>query len=340
MTATELSHILQLLSHLQDKLTESDQKQVEESSFREYFKIRQTPTGTQYPDYFESKQFCLNADLIEVQKDFLHLTKLGETFLNSSSSKEAINKIIIKECLSNSYFTSILIPLLKQFQNDEQNEYWIEKNKVRQLFKQTKILEILYNVEFLKFSQQPEKVLLNPVYTKNKLVLRSLKKGQRRKISQSELEDNLLKQKRIGEIAEKFVLEFEKERLAKDGCVEKANNVERISQKWANAGYDIESFDGQESDDILPDRFIEVKGTSGKEFSIFWSTNEIQTAKDKGPRYWIYFVSEVDVVNGVPEGKKPVMIPNPYDKIKPYEENSIDAEYFKTLDKIHVEKNQ
>ena len=126
--------------------------------------------------------------------------------------------------------------------------------------------------------------------------------------------------------------------MIKEGKLDQANRVKQISNDWANKGYDIDSFNG-EGEDILPDRFIEVKGTSGKAFSIFWSENEISKAKQLGDEYWIYFVSEInleDVDNECPNDPK--CIQNPYDKIKPYEKNPND-EYAKKIKSIHVTKN-
>ena len=37
-------------------------------------------------------------------------------------------------------------------------------------------------------------------------------------------------------------MDFERKRLEGEGCIEEANNVEQISQDWANKGYDVESF--------------------------------------------------------------------------------------------------
>ena len=64
----------------------------------------------------------------------------------------------------------------------------------------------------------------------------------------------------------------------------------------------------------MPDRFIEVKGTTKKEFSFYWSINEINTAKELSSNYWIYHVSEIDVQNKT-SSNDPKMINNPYENI-------------------------
>ena len=150
-------------------------------------------------------------------------------------------------------------------------------------------------------------VIVNPEFEK----LISLK--IKRKITLKQLERNLEQQKKIGNIAEEIVLNFEKNRLKNLGFEEESNNIRRISIDFTNAGYDIESFSGKAKNG-LPDRFIEVKGTVKKEFEFHWSTNEINVAKNLGSNYWIYYVSEIDVQNQI-SPNDPKMINNPYDNI-------------------------
>ena len=103
--------------------------------------------------------------------------------------------------------------------------------------------------------------------------------------SQAQLEKELERErenkKKIGAVAEIIVLEFEKNQSRK---------AKRISQEEADAGYDIES---QDEDGNV--RLIEVKGSTGDEFDIYWSQNEIKTARENRDKYWLYFVPGVDI---------------------------------------------
>jgi len=327
-------HIIQLLQHLKSFIGEK--RKTNQNAFEKYFQIKKIPDKTSYPDYYESKKFCLNAKLIEEKENFLNFTKLGESILKNYNpgNIEKFNEEIVEKCLTNNYFSNILIPILAKFHNNKQNELWYEQKEVFDLFKTTKILPILYDVEFL-LPPKLEKIFVNPIYAKNYIIEQSI--NNKRPQSQSDIDDSLLKQKKIGQIAEKFVLEYERERLTKLGCPDKAKKVEQISEDWANKGYDIESFNGKESDDILPDRFIEVKGTAGRKFSIFWSENEIETAKELRGEYWIYFVSEINTETEKPPNE-PERIQNPFEKIKPYENNTYD-EFTKKFESLHITKN-
>ena len=135
---------------------------------------------------------------------------------------------------------------------------------------------------------------------------------------------------------EKFVLKFEKNRLKEAGCVDEAEHVDQISEDWANKGYDIDSFDGN-SPELQPDRFIEVKSSTGKKFSVFWSENEIEVARELGKRYWIYFVSEIDIDNKT-SPNIPEMIQDPFNKIDPLNINPENTEFDKKWESIHITK--
>ena len=55
----------------------------------------------------------------------------------------------------------------------------------------------------------------------------------------------------------------------------------------------MESFDGKTTD-LEFNRHIEVKGSTGNELSFYWSSGEIQKARELETSYWIYFVPGID----------------------------------------------
>lgn len=289
------------------------------------------------------KDFCLNAKLIIEKEKFLRMSELGKEILKEVKSKEKFNQKIIENCLTNNYFSSILSPLLKKFEN-KQNKLLVERDRVYDLFKKPEqlhfLLQILYGIEFLILDHSQNFVFVNTNYSNLSIITQS--NDENKPQSQKELDDLISKQKKIGELAEEIVLNYEKMRLIKLGCPEKAERVKQVSIDDTRKGYDIESFNGIESDDISPDRFIEVKGTAGKKFSIIWSENEIEKAKDLGSEYWIYSVTEIDLGMNIEKySKEPERIQDPYSKINPLEPNHPNDEYFKiTEKKFHITKNK
>lgn len=324
------SHVIQLLKSVKSSLHSNDK--ASQNQVQKFFHQQKITQGTSSPNYLDSKQFCLDAKILKENKDSLYFTSLGNDIFKKIDLPE-FNKMIVEKCLFNNHFSEIITPILSQFHKTKENELWYETNEICSLFKGNLIsIEFLYDVGFLRFGS--EKITLNPEFLDEDIIEDGIK--NKRKQSQTDIDKSLLTQKKIGQIAEKYVLKYEKDRLTKDGFTDKANRVEQISDDWANKGFDIESFNG-EGDDILPDRFIEVKGTSRKKFSIFWSENEIQKAKELGDEYWIYFVSEINVETGDCPNE-PVRIQNPYERIKPYEKNP-DDEFMKKFESLHITKN-
>ena len=240
-----------------------------------------------FPDYHGLEQFCFQTEILLLEEESLVLTKLGEEILQESNDDYPINQrqkeLFVKKCLLKGNFSKKVLPALAEFENNSR----YRMNKVTRLFEQSNILPILYEAGLL-IKQAPD-VIINQEFSQEveKEIIRLPRKKPR--ITQAQLDKKLEKErenkKKIGELAENIVLKFEKIRLEKDGHIEEVKKVRRISQEYANAGYDIES----------PDRLIEVKGSTGDDFDIYWSQNEIETARENRDKYWIYFVPGVDI---------------------------------------------
>ena len=121
-----------------------------------------------------------------------------------------------------------------------------------------------------------------------------------KQLSLEQLKKQLENNELAGEKAELFVLEYEKKRLGQPLC----EKVRRISEIDVTAGYDIVSFDSNQS--LEPNRFVEVKAASSAGF--YWSRNEYEIAKLKGDTYYLYLV-ELNKVNQ--QDYSPQIIQNP-----------------------------
>ena len=158
----------------------------------------------------------------------------------------------------------------------------------------TPILTTLNRIGFLKYKGQfayVENYILG-----KKLLERPLKKLS---MSQKEFDKELYEKKLRGELAEKYVLKHEIEKL-------KDLNFNPIRQSVDDVGlgYDILSFDinGNEI-------FIEVKSINNNKF--YWSENEIKVSKKLKKQYFIYCVRFKD---NNPE-KIEKIIQDPYNEI-------------------------
>ena len=309
-----------------------DNKVANRERVKKDFDLQGITKGVDYPDFNANEKFCLDGGILGLENDGLYFTELGKMLLENIDSPEKFREVFIQNFILKNNFSEIIIPILSEFHESDDGKLWYERKEIVDLFERKDILPVLREIELLIYNDN--EIVINPKYQKNETIKEQ--RTKKRKTSQKKLEEDLEKKKEIGKIAEKIVLNFEKKRLEKE-FPEKAEKVAQISEDWANAGYDIESFDGP-GEEILPDRFIEVKGTTGKKFSIFWSENEIRKAKELREKYWIYFVSEIDPKN-VDWNKEPKRIQDPFVKIDPYDNNENENNNFnKETESFHITK--
>ena len=128
---------------------------------------------------------------------------------------------------------------------------------------------------------------------------------RRKKISLEILRQQIEREQQIGDAGEEFVVCFERARLSP----EKSPLVMRISQADTAAGYDIISFQGNDSIGI--DRLIEVKTYIGQKH-FHWSANEIAIAK---LRRDLYFLCLVDYHRIGEPNYEPEFIQNPFKEV-------------------------
>lgn len=113
----------------------------------------------------------------------------------------------------------------------------------------------------------------------------------------------ILDNKKIkGMRGEEIVVKVEKEKLLSLGRLDLAARVSWKSKDVDGLGYDIESYETDQDGKNERKIFIEVKSTSGNEFTPFFvSSNEIDVSKEKGNDYFIYRVYNLmpdsDIVN-------------------------------------------
>lgn len=94
-----------------------------------------------------------------------------------------------------------------------------------------------------------------------------------------------LRNKKLGQLGEKFIINYEKQRLINLGMDSYSNKIEHISQTVGDsAGFDILSFseDGNE-------KFIEVKTTQmGKDAPFYFTRNEFGFSQSNSDKYSLY----------------------------------------------------
>lgn len=117
-----------------------------------------------------------------------------------------------------------------------------------------------------------------------------------------ELKNSLILKEQLGEEAEKIAFDYEIN-LLKELKINK--EVKLVSQFDVSLGYDIVSYLDNETD--KPNKFIEVKSCADDNFRFYISRNEIDVAKLKGERYFLYLYNR--------KYKNIKIIKNPYKNI-------------------------
>ena len=102
-------------------------------------------------------------------------------------------------------------------------------------------------------------------------------------MSPEQLMKQLERNEEAGELAEQFVMSYERRRLGEP----KAGLVEQVSLVSVSAGFDIASFESSGSAHF--DRFIEVKAYGRNGF--YFSAGELDAAKRYGARYCLYIIN-------------------------------------------------
>ena len=265
--------------------------------------------GGKSSDHEETIDFCVSCGItIELEKQ-LQLSTLGKKLIkvnpeNNWELNESQKNLLIENCFLDGFCKDESISVLKQFYPDNKRKTFVFSKKDDFILKNiSSNLQLLFQIDLI---QKDEKILfVNPFFSKHLSLLLS-----KRKKSLSDLDHQLKIDREIGDIAEKIVLEHEKNRLKNEELADSESSlVQIISGTDVTAGYDVESFDGKTTD-LEFNRHIEVKGSVNRDVSFYWSSGEIKKSLEFTNKYWIYFVSGIDRKNQSYDGEI-IKIPNP-----------------------------
>ena len=246
------------------------------------------------PDHGVSIRFTVRLGLVTEAEGQLSVTEFGESFLDLNEDKsydlaEEQKRLVLRSCFMQGPLRRQTLRLLKSFSPSVKTETFrwsaIDSSP---LDGEEWLVEHLRQLGLLR--REEDSILVELRYAKTVSAFLDEVPGW----TEEQAEEYYREKREIGTLAEDCVVAHEAERLRAAGFPVEARCVRRISLVRVNAGYDVESFDGA-ADDTHPDRFIEVKGTRGKDLRFMWTENEIKIAKKLRERYWIYFQGGVDL---------------------------------------------
>lgn len=217
--------------------------------------------------------------------------------LNAGQKKEIT--LLYNNITYNAYFTKdnyqrVRLYWYSDFSNDLNNAY-------------KDFNEVYPNMIFKYINGNTYKIFLENSYTDTKKLLSKKititsfnqnHKANTKKISQNKIKNNKIdyidkarKDKKIGDIGEKYILKYEKEKLIAINKEELSKKVIHISAELGDSeGYDILSYN--ENGDKI---FIEVKSTiDNKQDQFFISANELEFANNHVDNYYIYRLYDIN----------------------------------------------
>ena len=257
------------------------------------------PLSLHASDFDEVYEFGLNLNLYIEQGNRVKLTPKGSSVVDMKHSGIDLTpeqkKYIVDNCIFENIKLQNITRFLKSFSQD--------KCSWSRMFED----EISILSQFGVIKKIGSFWVIEPDYLD---YVEQIKEGVPKPMTQKQLEAILAEQKRIGDLAEEFTVEYEKKRLRKKKLNSESKKVQKISTKYVNKGYDVESFSKKSKEANL---FIEVKGRKWDLTSFIISINEIKTAKRLGEKYAIYFWNNVGSKNPPKEPLK--IINDPFRKL-------------------------
>jgi len=285
----ELNRLLMALQLLADKKKAAPIEAVLDQ-------CRSTVIEGRMPDHLLTVEFASMLGFIRKKGNKLAITELGETLLLLNRDRtydiaEEQKRLLLRICFLQGPLRTKTRRLLKCFSPSyRKNTFQWSAIDGPRLDAEDWLVEHLRQLGLLTRSE--EGIYVSEKYVRTVSTFLEEVKGW----TEEEAEEYFKEKREIGILAEELIVRYEVDRLKNVGCEVEAHCVRRISLVRANAGYDVESFDGI-THDVNPDRYIEVKGTRGEDLRFFWTENEINIARILRNKYWIYFQGGINLAN-------------------------------------------
>lgn len=251
---------------------------------------------------------AVNSGLVNLESGNYCISKIGQQLGKhqgepscqiTDKAKDCFIKYILLNVDSNQWCCG---EFLLKFHVDTVLETFVYDRHIDESDNDTKWLMLLSNVGLVRVDQDKATIEDKYLDTVNNLLMII-----RNPVS-IEVYDVYDERNKVGDLAEDLALEYEKDRLIRNGYPSPAILLQQISKIDKSAGYDILSFKGTGKDpgaNVL----IEVKGTKESNLRFIWSYNERSVAEVEKNRYWIYGYTNVDLVTKRADG--PNVIKNP-----------------------------
>lgn len=238
-------------------------------------------------DYCVYFDFIIYDKFIKINPEVIPYTATSDQ-LNSYVVEKTVEKLFLEGILTSQMFSFDIKKKLYLFNNEK---LALEYSTIRNvLVSQGVFIRLRLQKRTLFYIAENYEIIIAKFCSiyKRKHSLEELKKRQ---------EENEI----AGEKAEKYTFSYEQHRIKGKN----ADKIKKISNIDVSAGYDILSF--QDENSTTFDRFIEVKAIA-ENISFYWSRNELEVAKLLGENYYLYLI-ELRKINNI--NYMPIIIRNP-----------------------------
>ncbi len=160
------------------------------------------------------------------------------------------------------------------------DDYYKFTPTIQERLKYSGIRNFLIGLGVLRFESQTNSYLI-----KKELMVNFPDKNK--VLTYHKFEKILKSKKELGFAAEVLVYKLEKGNFKNKPHIQA--RIRHISLENVMAGYDIKSFEQRKDRGLIP-KYIEVKAVSEHDWKFYWSTNEINKAKQLGNNYHLYLI--------------------------------------------------
>ena len=235
-------------------------------------------------------------DVINVNKKF---QKLGKRIIKD---KGHLREFLIRQMAKNKNIKSSLFDYFSNF-DQSLNHSHAYKPSLKKNLKYLGIRNYLMTLGIVKYDRSNKIYFVKSKY--NKIVNRITSK---RAFTLENLKKKIADNEKIGLLAEKEVLRYEKNRL-KHFSDNYESLVNHVSISDASLGFDITSHLVNSIDNLIPIK-IEVKAVSIEDYKFYWSVSEMEAAEIYMDYYYLYLIPCIGIE--LFDMKNMRIIQNPY----------------------------
>ena len=234
-----------------------------------------------YSKNAEDFESCLalfsSLNLIKIDFGQIELVPSLKKFILRQPPENEIKEFIINKLLNKT--NTYIWEYLRKFSLSE--DKIVFQPIVSENLRFSNLRNLLIELDFVSYNQAERFYEISDKYLSffNDLVIND-------KISPEKLKQIIKQREEIGKYAELEAVAYEKTRLSFNKDL--SSKIEHISLEDTSAGYDIKSFTVE--DNVVSERFIEVKAISTIEKKFFMSRNEVEKSERYGNNYYLYLL--------------------------------------------------